>query len=347
MINEIKLKNVRKFGNLDLSINSNKVILEGSNAIGKTTVLEAIYLTSITKSHRTNNLKELIKEENPYLDIKVRYENNLYRIVLSNMGKMVSINNTEKSKISEYIGEFPTIFFCPNDLEIITGSPTLRRVFLNQEISQISSTYLLELTTYNKLLSERNSLLKEMMPDSDTKLLDVITNQLIEVGKKIITKRMKFVDNLNQEINNIHSKINSNEFIKIIYQPSTPLDKIEEIFESKKMTDILSHQTNYGIQRDDLIFMINDKNAMKYASQGQIRNIILSTKLTLCKIIYKYKHKYPVLLLDDVLSELDLQRQNSLLNLLDEFKNIQTFISTVDTSSLNKEILKKYQIIKL
>ena len=347
MINEIKLKNVRKFGNLDLSINSNKVILEGSNAIGKTTVLEAIYLTSITKSHRTNNLKELIKEENPYLDIKVRYENNLYRIVLSNMGKMVSINNAEKSKISEYIGEFPTIFFCPNDLEIITGSPTLRRVFLNQEISQISSTYLLELTTYNKLLSERNSLLKEMMPDSDTKLLDVITKQLIEVGKKIITKRMKFVDNLNQEINNIHSKINSNEFIKIIYQPSTPLDKIEEIFESKKMTDILSHQTNYGIQRDDLIFMINDKNAMKYASQGQIRNIILSTKLTLCKIIYKYKHKYPVLLLDDVLSELDLQRQNSLLNLLDEFKNIQTFISTVDTSSLNKEILKKYQIIKL
>ena len=347
MINEIKLKNVRKFGNLDLSINSNKVILEGSNAIGKTTVLEAIYLTSITKSHRTNNLKELIKEENPYLDIKVRYENNLYRIVLSNMGKMVSINNAEKSKISEYIGEFPTIFFCPNDLEIITGSPTLRRVFLNQEISQISSTYLLELTTYNKLLSERNSLLKEMMPDSDTKLLDVITNQLIEVGKKIITKRMKFVDNLNQEINNIHSKINSNEFIKIIYQPSTPLDKIEEIFESKKMTDILSHQTNYGVQRDDLIFMINDKNAMKYASQGQIRNIILSTKLTLCKIVYKYKHKYPVLLLDDVLSELDLQRQNSLLNLLDEFKNIQTFISTVDTSSLNKEILKKYQIIKL
>lgn len=347
MINEIKLKNVRKFSNLDLSINSNKVILEGSNAIGKTTILEAIYLTSITKSHRTNNLKEVIKEENLYLDVKVKYEGNLFRIVVSNAGKMVSINNIEKAKISEYIGEFPTIFFCPNDLEIITGSPTLRRTFLNQEISQISSTYLTELTTYNKLLSERNSLLKEMTIDSDTRLLDIITNQLIEVGKKIINKRMKFIDNLNQEINNIHSKINSNEFIKIIYQPSTPLDKIEEIFESKKMTDILSHQTNYGIQRDDLIFMINDKNAMKYASQGQIRNVILSTKLALCKIIYKYKQKYPVLLLDDVLSELDLQRQNSLLNLLDEFKNIQTFISTVDTSSLNKEILKKYQIIKL
>ena len=347
MIQEIKLKNVRKFSNLDLSINSNKVILEGSNAIGKTTILEAIYLTSITKSHRTNNLKEIIKEENPYLDVKVRYEGNLFRIVVSSAGKMVSINNTEKAKISEYIGLFPTVFFCPNDLEIITGSPTLRRVFLNQEISQISSTYLVELNTYNKLLSERNSLLKSMNENSDTKLLDVITKQLIEVAKKIITKRMKFVDNLNQEINNIHSKINSNEFINITYLPSTPIDRIEEIFEAKKMSDILSQQTNYGIQRDDLVFNINGKNAMKYASQGQIRNIILSAKLSLCKIIYKYKHKYPVLLLDDVLSELDLQRQNSLLNLLYELKNIQTFISTVDTSSLNKEILKKYQIIKL
>ena len=158
---------------------------------------------------------------------------------------------------------------------------------------------------------------------------------------------MKFIDEINFDINEIHSKINSNEFIKLVYQPSTPLEKIEEIFESKKMNDIISHQTNYGVQRDEVMFLINEKNASKFASQGQIRNIILSTKLTLCKIIYKYKKKYPVLLLDDVLSELDINRQNSLLNLLNEFGNIQTFISTVDTSSINKEILKKYQIINL
>ena len=183
--------------------------------------------------------------------------------------------------------------------------------------------------------------------DSDTKLLDILTEELIEVGKKIITDRMKFIDEINQIINTIHSKINSNEFIKIVYQPSVSLEKIEEVFESKKMTDIISHQTNYGVQRDEIVFLLNDKNVSKFGSQGQIRNAILSTKLTLCKIIYKYKKRYPVLLLDDVLSELDINRQNSLLNLLNEFENIQTFISTVDTSSINKEILKKYQIIKL
>ena len=162
MIKQIKLKNVRKFDNLSLNINSNIVILEGKNATGKTTVLEAISLASITKSHRTNNLKEIIKENELYSDIKINYNQKDYRIVLSNAGKMVSINNIEQSKISEYIGDFPTVFFSPNDLEIITSSPTLRRQFLNQEISQISQTYLKNLNIYNKLLQERNILLKNM-----------------------------------------------------------------------------------------------------------------------------------------------------------------------------------------
>ena len=141
--------------------------------------------------------------------------------------------------------------------------------------------------------------------------------------------------------------MNSNEVIEIVYQPSVTVDKIDEVFQAKKLSDIMSHQTNYGPQRDELIFLLNEKNASKYASQGQIRNIILSTKLALCEIIYNHTNKYPVLLLDDVLSELDITRQNSLLSMLKEFKNIQTFISTVDISSLNKEILNKYQIIRL
>lgn len=347
MIKEINLKNFRRFEKLKLDINSNIVILVGQNACGKTSVLESISLASITKSHRTNNLKEIIKENSLYSDVNINYEDKNYRIVLSNTGKMVQINNIEQSKLSEYIGKFPTIFFSPSDLDIIISSPTLRRQFINQEISQISQKYIKNLNTYNHLLQERNILLKEMTEVSNTRLLDVLTSQLIEEGKKIITDRMKFINEINKEINNIHSKINSNEFIKLVYQPSTPLDRIEEIFESKKMTDILSHQTNYGIQRDEIIFLINDKNVSKFASQGQIRNVILSTKLALCKIIYKYKKKYPILLLDDVLSELDITRQNNLLNLLREFNDIQTFITTVDISSLNKEILKNYQIIKL
>ena len=347
MINKISLKNVRRFDSLTLNIDSNIVILQGNNAIGKTTVLEAISLASITKSHRTNNLKEIIKENQMYSDIRVSYKNKDFRIVLSNVGKMVSINNVEQQKISEYIGEFPTIFFSPSDLDIITSSPTLRRQFLNQEISQISHLYLKNLNQYNKLLQERNILLKSLDVNSDTKLLDVITSQLIEVGKKIIIEREAFVKRINEVINKIHNKMNSNEVIEIVYQPSVTVDKINEVFQAKKLSDIMSHQTNYGPQRDELIFLLNEKNASKYASQGQIRNIILSTKLALCEIIYNHTNKYPVLLLDDVLSELDVTRQNSLLSMLNEFKNIQTFISTVDISSLNKEILNKYQIIRL
>ena len=347
MINKINLKNVRRFDSLTLNIDSNIVILQGNNAIGKTTVLEAISLASITKSHRTNNLKEIIKENQMYSDIRVSYKNKDFRIVLSNVGKMVSINNVEQQKISEYIGEFPTIFFSPSDLDIITSSPTLRRQFLNQEISQISHLYLKNLNQYNKLLQERNILLKSLDVNSDTKLLDVITSQLIEVGKKIIIEREAFVKRINEVINKIHNKMNSNEVIEIVYQPSVTVDKINEVFQAKKLSDIMSHQTNYGPQRDELIFLLNEKNASKYASQGQIRNIILSTKLALCEIIYNHTNKYPVLLLDDVLSELDVTRQNSLLSMLNEFKNIQTFISTVDISSLNKEILNKYQIIRL
>ncbi len=347
MINKISLKNVRRFDSLTLNIDSNIVILQGNNAVGKTTVLEAISLASITKSHRTNNLKEIIKENQMYSDIKVSYKNKDFRIVLSNVGKMVSINNVEQQKISEYIGEFPTIFFSPSDLDVITSSPILRRQFLNQEISQISHLYLRNLNQYNKLLQERNILLKSLDVNSDTKLLDVITSQLIEVGKKIIIERDNFVKQINKVINKIHKKMNSNEIIEIVYQPSASIDKIDEVFQAKKLSDIISHQTNYGPQRDELIFLLNDKNASKYASQGQIRNIILSTKLALCEIIYNHTNKYPVLLLDDVLSELDVTRQNSLLSMLKEFKNIQTFISTVDISSLNNEILNNYQIIRL
>ena len=345
MITNITLRNVRKFDNINLNISSKKVLLFGKNAAGKTSILEAINYASITKSHRTNNLKEVIKDGMEFADIKITYNKKLYRVILSNAGKKVSINNNEIKKLSEYIGSFPTVFFSPNDLDIITSSPTIRRQFINQEISQFSNSYISYLNTYNKLLQERNLCLKEMDLESDRKMLDVITLQLVEYAEKIMSERIKFIEEINSVINDIHSKINSLEFIKIFYQPSITIKNLYEFYQSKYQLDITSHQTNYGVHRDEIIFMINEKNAMKYASQGQIRNIILSTKLSLCKIINKYKNKFPILLLDDVLSELDVTRQNNLLSIIEEFG--QTFISTADTSSLDNEILKKYQLIKL
>lgn len=345
MINKITLKNVRLFSKLELNITSSNVLLLGNNAIGKTTILESIYLASLTKSHRTNYFKEIIKEKELFSDIKITTNEKIYRIVISNTGKMVSINNKEIKKISEYIGMLPTVFFTPYDLSIITDSPSIRRQFLNQEISQIYPNYIHNLNLFNKLYLERNNCLKILDIDSDTKILDVITNQLIDVSIKIINARTSFINELNEVVNLYHQKLNPNEIINIIYNPNLTISKIYDVFETKKKSDIISHQTNYGIQRDDIIFNINNKNAQKYASQGQIRSIILSVKLAICNIIYKYKKKYPILLLDDVLSELDKTRQNNLLNCLNDVG--QVFITSTDSSEIDPNILKKYQIIKL
>ena len=341
MIKKISLKNVRKFKSKSFLINSEKVILSGLNAAGKTTVLEAISLTSITKSHRTNYLKEIILEQEPFADIKITADKE-YRIVLSNKGKVVMINNIEQKKLSDYIGKFPSVFFSPNDLEIVFGSPSVKRQFINQEISQISTKYLHNLNLYNKLLQERNSCLKEMTENSDTKILDVITNELIEIAKKIISSREKFIEEINKEINEIHQKLNENEQINLIYQPSVTIENIEEVFKNKKQLDITSHQTNYGVHRDDVIFCINGKNAAKFASQGQQRTLVLALKLGELEIIKEKTGYAPILLLDDVLAELDETRQNYLLKSIE--KDTQTIITSVDTLLFEDEFLKDVEI---
>ena len=345
MIKKINLKNVRCFTNSIFNINSKNIILTGNNAIGKTTILESIYLASLTKSHRTNNLKEIIKDEQEFADIKIFDDKNEYRIILSEKGKMVLLNKNEIKKISEYIGKFPTILFSPYDLDIVTGSPTLRRQFLNQEISQINPKYLQQVNLYNKLLHERNSCLKELNENSDLTYLKVITNELIKAAKPIILARNNFIEEVNKVINGFQKKLNLNEKIEIIYKPSVLINDLEKIYQEKMLSDIFNNVTQYGPHRDELFFLLNEKNLNRFGSQGQIRSVVLSLKLTLCELIKNYQGIYPVLLLDDVLSELDSNRQNNLLNIITNLG--QTFITTADTSALLKQNLDQYQIIKL
>lgn len=345
MIKKIILKNMRCFTNSIFDINSKNIILTGNNAIGKTTILESIYLASLTKSHRTNNLKEIIKDEQEFADIKIFDEKNEYRIILSEKGKMVLLNKNEIKKISEYIGKFPTILFSPYDLDIVTGSPILRRQFLNQEISQINPKYLQQVNLYNKLLHERNSCLKELNENSDLTYLKVITKELINAAKPIILARNNFIEEVNKVINGFQKKLNLNEKIEIIYKPSVQINDLEKIYQEKMLSDIFNNVTQYGPHRDELFFLLNEKNLNRFGSQGQIRSVVLSLKLTLCELIKNYQGIYPVLLLDDVLSELDSNRQNNLLNIITNLG--QTFITTADTSALLKQNLDQYQIIKL
>lgn len=336
---------MRCFTNSIFDINSKNIILTGNNAIGKTTILESIYLASLTKSHRTNNLKEIIKDEQEFADIKIFDEKNEYRIILSEKGKMVLLNKNEIKKISEYIGKFPTILFSPYDLDIVTGSPILRRQFLNQEISQINPKYLQQVNLYNKLLHERNSCLKELNENSDLTYLKVITKELINAAKPIILARNNFIEEVNKVINGFQKKLNLNEKIEIIYKPSVQINDLEKIYQEKMLSDIFNNVTQYGPHRDELFFLLNEKNLNRFGSQGQIRSVVLSLKLTLCELIKNYQGIYPVLLLDDVLSELDSNRQNNLLNIITNLG--QTFITTADTSALLKQNLDQYQIIKL
>ncbi len=343
MITEINLKKIRKYDNTKFEINNNLVIIVGNNACGKTTILESIYLISKAKSHRTNDVRTIIKDNEEFGLINIKSDNKNYKLVLSKNGKKALINNIEINKISEFIGNIKAIMFSPNDLNLIYGSKSERRQFIDIEESIIDKNYIFLIRDYKKILKERNELLK-IYDESKKILLNVLTNQLIEISKKIINYRFKFINELNEYLVKIHKNL-YNEDICIKYLPNVSLNNIDEIFEKKLQQDILTKVTNYGIHRDDFGFYIDNKIANNFASQGQVRSIVLSTKLAL---FYMLKNKFGnkiVLLLDDVFSELDNNRQNNLVRFL--LNENQTFISTTNIDLVPDVLKQKSQIIYL
>ncbi len=335
MIKRLELKNIRLFSNISFDFNKNIIILIGKNAIGKTTVLESIYFSILLKSPRTNIDSDLIKFREDFGVIKVISDKE-YKIVI-NESKKAFINNNEIKVLKEYIGLNNVVMFSPNDLDLIYGSPQNRRKFLDVNISQISKNYLNYLNDYKKVLKERNELLKS--ENIDKVLLSVITNKLIELAKPIIKFRYEFIQDLNSNLVSI-----SNEKIRVEYNSSTTYKNIDIDFNKSLELDIFNRLTNKGPHRDDIKFYIDDLDA-NYASQGQVRTIALAIKLTLIKIIKKYKKNNPIVLLDDVLSELDVDRKNKLFSSLDD--NYQIFISATDLDNIDNSLLTNSQIIKL
>ena len=341
MIKNIELENFRKFKSLNINTESKIVILTGPNAIGKTSVLESIYLISTSKSHRTTELKDVIEEQSDYSIIKVN-SNKRFKMVLSKDGRKSFINEKEYSKLSDFIGNLNVMMFSPLDIELINGQKGTRRRFLDIEISLLDKVYLKEITAYRKLLKERNELLK-LYEEENKLMLDVITNQLIELLSVVANKRIRFINLVNEHLKVITKRLEC-EKIELNYLPTYDLNNIHKSFKNKLAYDLLSKTTNIGLHRDDFEIKINDKDISSFGSEGQMRNTILAIKLAIMEI-YKKENKDIILLLDDVFASIDQKRINKIMEYIKLEK--QTFITTTSLFNIPDELLKEAKIIKL
>jgi len=342
----------------------NKVnVILGENAQGKTNVMESIYVLAMAKSHRTSNDKELIRWDEEYAKIEGRLQKRngplSMQLVLSKKGKKAKMNHLEQQKLSQYIGNMNIVMFAPEDLNLVKGSPQIRRRFIDMEIGQVSPVYLHDLSQYNKVLYQRNHYLKQLQTrkQTDQTMLDVFTYQLVEVATRIINKRFEFLKLLQEWAEPIHQGISRGiETLKIQYKPSVDvseemnLSKMVEVYE-EKFAKIRDREIDRGVtlagpHRDDLSFYVNQRDVQTYGSQGQQRTTALSLKLAEIELIHSEIGDYPILLLDDVLSELDDYRQSHLLNTIQG--KVQTFVTTTSVEGIDHDTLKQaatYQVV--
>lgn len=341
MIKNIHLKNFRIFDELNLDTNNSLVILSGKNATGKTSILEAIYLCSTSKSHRTNDVESIISHNKDFSLCEIESFDK-YKLVISKNGKSSFINKKEIKKISDFIGNLQVVMFSPSDLALIQGSKAVKRHFLDMEISLLDKTYLKASIAYKKLLKERNELLKAN--NIDLVYLDVLTKSLINELEIIYNKRLDFIKHLNIFLESISANMNI-EKIKLVYNPTYDPNDIYKSFKTKEKLDVYNRVTNIGTHRDDMTILINELDSSIYASEGQARTICIVIKLALKEYIERYLNKEPILLLDDVFAALDKRRIESLTKYV--LKNKQTFITTTSILEIPDELLKNASVLRI
>lgn len=324
MIDSLEIRNIRNVEQFQVKINKPLVVIEGPNGVGKTTLLESVYFAATTKSHRTNTEKDLITHEKPYGAVKVTTDKT-HEIIISEHGKRTFINKVEIKKISDYIGKFRVVMFAPEDLMLIKGGPAERRYMLDLELMQVSKEYLRHLNTYKRILKQRNILLKKIKIDDDYTFLDILGEQLYEVGSKIYDHRSQFIEALNSKLQIVSNKY-GDVSCQLIYEPNVTKEAFIKYLRTKQKQDILYQQTMVGVHKDDFKIVFNGFLAKDHASQGQQRLIAIEIKLALLEWIKEETKENAVLLLDDVLSELDLGRQDLFLKTLP--KNHQVFITS-------------------
>ena len=342
-INNIKLNNFRNYNNKEIKLHENINVFFGENAQGKTNIIESIFLCSIGKSFRTNKEKELIKfnEEKTLVEINYEKSDRTGNIKIEiGEKKQVYLNGIKIKKLSELLGNINIVIFTPDDINILKGGPQNRRKFLDIMISQLRPNYMHILSLYNKTLEQRNNYLKQIKTEKkDENLLDIWDEKLIDYGIKIYEYRKEFLEKIKNKIKNIHKDItNGREDIEIKYisDAITRQTFINEL-KSRRKLDIIKGFTTKGVHRDDFIIYINKKELNIYGSQGQHRTAILSLKLSELNIIYEETGEYPILLLDDFMSELDEKRRE---HFLKNIKNTQIIITC--TEKLRLENLKYF-----
>ncbi len=352
LIESLELENFRNYQNLIINFDAKTNILYGDNAQGKTNILEAIYLSGTAKSHKGSKDREMIQfhKEEAHIKLKVKKSELSYRIDIhlkKQKPKGIAINGIPIKKASELFGIVNLIFFSPEDLNLIKNGPAERRKFLDMELCQLNKIYVHYLVNYNKALMQRNQLLKNLETRPEfMETLDIWDMQLIQYGKKLMEQRTHFLKELNVIIYEIHKKLSGNrEELHIRYEPDVSLDEFETAVKKARERDIRFRTTNVGPHRDDISFLIGDVDIRKFGSQGQQRTSALSLKLAEIEIVKQMIGDMPILLLDDVLSELDSHRQNQLLNSLDQIQTIITCTGLEEFIANRFEINRTYHII--
>lgn len=351
-IAKIKLINFRNYKKLDLKFKNNLNIIIGKNAQGKTNILESIYILGLTKSYKMQQEQNLIRfgEEKYIIKGAIKQGRNFKDLKVENdrKNKKVFVNDNEIRKISNYIGNFNVILSSPEDIEIIKGSPNERRNLLNLEISQISETYLKNINEYNKLLKTRNDYLKKISNNvlADYRYLEVLTKNMISREKIIYYERKKFIDKVNEKITEIFNNITDMKGLKIIYEKSINYDMSEEeiynFYLNNKDKEIYQGMTLYGPHRDDLKFFLGEEDIKLFGSQGQQKLAMIAFKLSEIYIFKELTSYNPVILFDDIFSELDVYKKNKLIKYIPD--DMQVIITSNDTRGINKKLLDKADI---
>ena len=335
-LKNLQLKNFRNYSQLDLELSPQLNIFLGQNAQGKTNILEAIHFLALTRSHRTSHDKELIAWGQKDMSVAGLVEKSHgtvpLEVDLTSRGRIAKANHLKENRLADYIGQLKILMFAPENLELIKGSPSVRRRFLDMELGQIRPVYLYESMRYMRALKERNAYLKFEPDKIDPDFLAVLDSQLVEHGQKIMSERQIFVDKLAHYAAAIHSQLtHGKESLQVLYVQNIAQDFAQELADRHQL-DIFRHQTSKGPHRDDLQFLVNDINVADFGSQGQQRTVALSIKLAEIDLIYEETGDYPILLLDDVMSELDNSRQLDLIRT--SLSKTQTFMTTTTLDHL-------------
>ena len=342
LIKDLKLNNYRNYKEIEISFDPKLNIIIGQNGIGKTNILESLIFISNTKSFRTLDDSDLIKKGEEYLRIICNSEADEYKAVVNKEGKHLYINDVPIKRTSEFIGKLNCILFKPSDLELLKQSPKERRRILDLEIGKVSKRYLDAILKYNLLLKDKNKILKEQ--NINDTYLDLINEQMLPNIKIILEERKEFIEIINNSINEYYKKISNSDIeLKVIYKKCCETENIKEMLDKNKDKDLYYHYASFGPHHDDFVFMMKDNELTSVASQGQTRMAIIAFKLALMDYIIYKSNKIPILLLDDILSELDIGNRERLLKALPN--RAQVIITGTDLLGIS--IKETYSLIKL